>query len=80
MTHLDVDFVTTQHNRDVLANALEVAMPVGHVFVGDAGRHIEHDNATLSLDVVSIAQTTELLLSGCVPHVETDGAEVGGEG
>lgn len=54
-------------------------MPVGYVFVGDAGRNIEHDDSALALNVVSIAETTEFLLSSSVPDVEADGSEVGGE-
>jgi hypothetical protein len=45
-------------------------MPVGDVLVGNAGGDIKHDDATLPVDVVAIAQATELLLTGGVPHVE----------
>lgn len=55
-------------------------MPVGHVLVGDAGSDVEHDDAALALDVVAIAEATELLLTGSVPDVEADGAVVGVEG
>ena len=55
-------------------------MPVGHVLVGDFGGDVEHDDAALSLNVVAVSEATELLLSGRVPHVEADGAKVGGEG
>ena len=79
MAHLDVDLVSAKHDGDVLANALEVTMPVGHVFVGDAGGHVEHDDSALSLNVVSITETTKLFLSSSVPDVEANGTEVGGE-
>ena len=55
-------------------------MPVGHVLVCNAGRHVEHDDTALALDVVSITETTKFLLSGSIPHVEADGTVVGGEG
>jgi hypothetical protein len=51
-------------------------VPVGDVLVGDARRHVEHDDAALAVDVVAIAQTAKLLLAGRVPDVELDGAEV----
>jgi hypothetical protein len=51
-------------------------MPVGHVLVGDAGGHVEHDDTALSVDVVSITQATELFLAGCIPDVEDDVPEV----
>ena len=54
-------------------------MPIRDVLVGDTGGDIEHDDTTLSLNVVAITKTTELLLSRSIPHVEADGAEVGGE-
>lgn len=47
-------------------------MPVGNVLVGDTGGNIEHDDTALPVDVVTIAETTELLLSSGVPHVELD--------
>ena len=79
LTLLDVDLVAGQDNRDVLADTDEVAVPVGDVLVGDTGGHIEHDDTALAVDVVAITETTELLLSRSVPHVELDLAEVGRE-
>ena len=78
--YLDVHLVTAQHDGDVLANTLKVTVPVGHVLVGDARGDIEHDDTALALDVVAIAEATELLLAGGIPDVEADGTEVGGEG
>lgn len=51
-------------------------MPVGNVLVGDTGSDIEHDDAALAVDVVAIAETTELLLTGGIPDIELDGTEV----
>jgi hypothetical protein len=51
-------------------------VPVGHVLVCDTRSDIEHDDAALSVDVVSVAETAKLLLAGRVPDVELDGAEV----
>jgi hypothetical protein len=45
-------------------------VPVGDVLVGDAGRHVEHDDTALAIDVVTITQTTELLLTSSVPDIE----------
>ncbi len=78
-TYLHVDLVTAEDNGNVLAHPLKIAMPVGHVLVCDTGCYVKHDDTTLSLDVVSVAETTELLLSGGIPDVEADSAEVGGE-
>lgn len=51
-------------------------MPVRDVLVGNARSNIEHDDTTLSVDVVSISQTTELFLSSCIPHIKVDLAKV----
>ena len=77
--YLDVNFVTTQDDRDVLAHPFEVTMPIGDVLVRDPGRDVEHDDPALSLDVIPIPQSTELFLSSGVPDVEADGAVVGVE-
>ncbi len=55
-------------------------MPIGDVLVSDAGRDVKHDNATLALDVITIAEATELFLPSSIPDIKDDIAEVGGEG
>jgi len=47
-------------------------VPVGNVLVGDARCNVEHDDTALSVDVVTISETTELLLTSCVPNIEDD--------
>ena len=54
----------------------KLTVPVGDVLVGDTGGHIEHDDTGLTVDVVTITETTELLLTGGIPHIELDGAQV----
>ena len=78
--YLHVDLVAAKNDWDVLANTLEVTVPVGDVLIRDTGRHVEHDDTALALNVVTVTETTELLLAGSVPDVEADGTEVGGEG
>jgi hypothetical protein len=78
-TDLDVDLVSTKDDRDVLTNPLQISVPVRNVLVGDSGSNIKHDDTTLSLDVVTISETTEFLLSSGIPNVEADGTEVGVE-
>ena len=79
MTHLDVDLVSAEDDGNVLADALEVSVPVGHVLVCDLGRDVKHDDAGLPLDVVAVAEPAKLLLPGRVPAVEDDLAKVGVE-
>ena len=51
-------------------------MPVGNVLVGDTGGDIEHDDTGLTVDVVTITETTELLLTSSVPDIELDVTQV----
>ena len=52
-------------------------MPVGYVFVGNPGGHIEHNDTALALDIISISQPTEFFLPSCVPYIEDDVTKVG---
>lgn len=51
-------------------------MPVGDVLVCDTRSHVEHDDTALAVDVVSVTETTKLLLACGVPDIELDGAKV----
>lgn len=51
-------------------------MPVRDVLVGNAGCHVEHDDTALAVDVVTVTETTELLLAGGIPDIELDGTKV----
>ena len=46
---LDVDLVAAEDDGDVLADAHQVAVPIGHVLVRHPGRHVEHDDGALAL-------------------------------
>lgn len=63
----------------LLSGAWEHTMPVWHVLVRDSGGDVEHDNTALTVDVVSITETTKLLLAGSIPDVELDLTIVGVE-
>ena len=76
MTYLDIDLVTTQNDGNVFTNTLEVSVPIGNVLVSDTRSNVEHDDTTLALNVVTVTETTELLLTCSVPNVEADGTEV----
>ena len=45
-------------------------MPIGDVLIGDSGCDVEHDDTTLSVDVVPISKTPKFLLSRGVPDIE----------
>ena len=46
---LDVHLVAAEHDGDVLTDADQIAVPVGHVLVGGPGRDVEHQDRTLAL-------------------------------
>jgi len=50
---LDVDLVSNKDDGDVLADTDEILVPLGHILVGDAGAHIEHDNGAISANAIS---------------------------
>ena len=51
-------------------------MPVGNILIRDTRGNIEHDDTALAVDVVSITQTTKLLLACSIPNIELDGAQI----
>ena len=79
MTHLDINFVSTEHDGDVFTNALEIAMPIGDIFVGNSRGDIKHDDTTLALYVIAITETTKLFLTSGIPHIKANGTKVGSE-
>jgi hypothetical protein len=71
----DADEITCKLSQ--MANFLRFDMslltvPVRDVLVGNAGGDVEHDDTALAIDVVTVAETTELLLTGGIPDVELD--------
>ena len=80
LTIANVDLVSDEDDGNGLANTGQVLVPLGYVGVGDARAHIEHDDTALATDIVSVTETTELLLTGSVPNVENDLAVAGVEG
>lgn len=77
LTH--VDLVADEDDVDVLTDAGQILVPLGHVGVGDARADIEHDDAALATNVIAVAETAKFLLTGSVPHVELDLAVVSEE-
>ena len=63
LTIFDFDLVSRQYNRDIFADTSQVTMPVGYVLVGDTRGHVEHNDGTLTLNVVAITESTEFLHS-----------------
>lgn len=76
---LDIDLVAAQNDRDVLADAHKISVPVGHVLVGDTRGDIEHDDAALAVNVVTVTETTKLLLASSVPDLKGNLTTVGVE-
>jgi hypothetical protein len=60
---LNVDLVSAENNWDMFAHPNEITMPVGHVLVSETRSDIEHDDGSLTLNVIAVTQTTELLLN-----------------
>lgn len=71
-----VNFVSNKHNRNVVADSSEILVPFGHVFVGNSGGDVEHDDAGVSSDVVAFTKASKFFLTGSVPEGEFDGSMV----
>lgn len=54
-------------------------MPVRNVLIGDSRGNIEHDDTTVTIDVVTVSQPSKLLLASSIPYIELKLAEVGEE-
>ena len=76
LTVFDFYLISRKDNRNVFAHTRQVAVPVGYIFIGDTTSDIKHDNGTLSLDVISITETTKLFLPRRVPNVEFNGSTI----
>jgi len=69
---LDINLVSDEDNGDVFADTGKILEPLGHVGVGDAGADIEHDDAAVSSDVVTITKSSKFLLASGIPNIEQD--------
>eukprot|EP00971_Amphidinium_carterae_P000422 8775-Amphidinium_carterae.1 len=67
---VEMHLVADQYDGDVLAHSHYVAVPVRHIFVGDARSHIEHDDGTLTLSTLSQASMFGHGMDNiaCIPH------------
>ena len=76
---LDIALVAAEDDGDVGADTDQILVPVRDVLVGLSGSDVEHDDGALTLDVVAVTETAELLLTSGVPNVEADRTAVGRE-
>lgn len=52
-------------------------MPVWNILVSDPGGNVEHDDTAVTVDIVTVSQSSELLLASSIPHIELELTEVG---
>lgn len=72
VTYLDtLSLIAFQHS-----SWEKLTMPVRDVLVCDTRSNIEHDDTTLSVDVIPITETSKFLLSSSIPDVELDVSQV----
>ena len=77
---LDVYLVADQADRDVLADSNQVLVPLWHVLVGDSCADVEHDNAAVASNIVSITESSQFFLTCGIPDVEDNKSLRGVEG
>lgn len=71
-TIFDIDLVTDEGNWDILTNSNQVLVPLWNILVSDSGADIEHDDTAVATNVVSVSESSELLLSSGIPNIEKD--------
>ena len=76
-TIFDIDFIPAKNDGNIGANSRQIAMPIGHVFIRNARRDVEENDCAFSADVIAVAQTAELFLTGRVPDVELNDSLLG---
>ena len=54
----NINFVTNQNDWNVFANSDKIFIPFWNILVSNSRADIEHDNTTVSSDVVSVSKTT----------------------
>lgn len=69
---LHINLVTYEDDWNILADSDEILVPLWNILVSDSGADVEHDDTAVAVDVVSISESTELLLASGVPNVEED--------
>mmetsp|Transcript_23131 Transcript_23131/g.34243 ORF Transcript_23131/g.34243 Transcript_23131/m.34243 type:complete len:270 (+) Transcript_23131:104-913(+) len=73
---LNLHLVSSKNNRNVLTYTGKITMPVRNILVSDTGGNVKHNDGALSLDVVSITESSEFFLPCSIPYVEFDGTAV----
>ena len=68
----DINLIANKNNRDGLADTGQILVPFGHVGIGDAGADIEHDDAAVATNVITITETTKFFLASSIPNIEND--------
>jgi len=77
LTVLDVHLVAAENDGDILADTADITVPSRDVLVRQTGGDIEHNDGALAVDVVAIAEATELLLTRGIPAEETNLPDLG---
>jgi hypothetical protein len=73
---LDVAFVATHDDGNVLTNTNKISMPVGYIFICHPRRNIKQDNSTIRVYVITISQSSKFLLSSGVPNIKLNQSSI----
>jgi hypothetical protein len=69
---LNIDLVSNKNDWDILTDSDEILVPLWNILISDSGADIEHDNTAVSVDIVSISESSQFLLTSGIPNVEKD--------
>lgn len=68
---LYINLVPAEDDGDILTDAHQITVPVGDVLVRHSRRHVKHNDGAMSLDIITVSEAAQLLLTSCVPNIES---------
>jgi hypothetical protein len=83
---LHIDLISNQNDWNILANSHEILVPFWYILVSNSGTNVKHNDCALTTNtakvseidlLVSISESTKLLLTCCVPDIEFDSSMIG---
>ena len=69
-TIFHIHLVANEDDGDVLAYSGQILVPLWDVLISDSRADVKHDDTTVTSNIVSISESSKLLLSSSVPNIE----------
>lgn len=76
---LTIDLVSNQNNGDVITDSGKILIPLRDIFIGNSGGDIEHDDGSMSSNIISFSESSEFFLSSSIPDIQFNSTSVSEE-